>query len=130
MGEHLTQKQIEDYCRKRLGVAELLSVSDHLSVCETCRLQIEYAINGDAAFFALRSEVFGDAAAISSRAHLTAEQTAGYVDSNLSGEEQQIVADHLTHCEQCALAVDDLYAFRNQIAPSLEREYHIEFVEQ
>lgn len=35
-----------------------------------------------------------------------------------------MVADHLTICEQCALAVDDLRAFRNQIAPSLEREYH------
>lgn len=35
-----------------------------------------------------------------------------------------MVADHLTSCEQCALAVDDLDAFRDQIAPSLEREYH------
>jgi anti-sigma factor RsiW len=124
LGEHLTQKQIDDYCRKRLGVAELLSASDHLGECEACRSQIEYAMNGDAAFFALRSEVFGDAAAISSRAHLTAERMAGYVDRNLSGEELQMVADHLTHCEQCALAVDDLDAFRNQVAPSLEREYH------
>ena len=35
-----------------------------------------------------------------------------------------MVADHLTGCEQCALAVDDLHAFRDQIAPSLDREYH------
>ena len=124
LGEHLTQKQIEDYCRQQLGVAELLSVSDHLGECEACRLQIEYAMNGDAAFFALRSEVFGEAAAISSRAHLTAEQTAGYVDRDLPGDELQMVADHLTHCEQCALAVDDLHAFKNQIASSLDHEYH------
>jgi hypothetical protein len=124
LGEHLTQKQIEDYCRQQLAVAELMSVSDHLGECEKCRLQIECAMNGDAAFFALRSEVFGESAAISSRAHLTTEQTAGYVDRNLSGEELQMVADHLTHCEQCALAVDDLRVFINQVAPSLEHEYH------
>lgn len=96
--------------------------------CEACRQQIEYAMNGDAAFFALRSEVFAEAAEISSphllHAHLTVEQTAGYVDRKLDGEEFQMVADHLTSCEQCALAVDDLEAFKNQIAPSLEHEYH------
>lgn len=128
MAEHLTQKQVEDYSRQQLGVAELLSVSDHLGECETCRRQIEYGMNGDAALFALRAEVFDRAAEIASphlvRAHLTAEQTAGYVDRNLSGEELQMVADHLTHCEPCALAVDDLDAFRNQVAPALEREYH------
>lgn len=125
--EHLTQQELEDYCRQQLRVAELLSVSDHLGKCEACRRRVEGALNGDAAFLALRSTVFGEAAEISSphlvRAHLTAEQTCSYIDRNLSGEELQIVADHLTSCEQCALAVDDLSAFRNQVAPSLEREY-------
>jgi hypothetical protein len=124
--EHLTQKQVEDYCRRRLGVAALLVVSDHLGECEACRRQIECAMNGDAAFFALRSGLFGEAAEISSshpvRAHLTTEQAAEYVDKNLPSEELQMVADHLTICEQCALAVDDLHAFRDQIAPSLESE--------
>ena len=128
LDEHLTQKQIEDYCRQTLSVAELLSVSDHLNECEACRLHIESATDGDAVFFALRTEIFGKAAATSSqraiRAHLTPEQTAGYVDRNLAGDELQTVADHLTHCEQCALAVDDLNAFKNQIAPSLDHEYY------
>jgi anti-sigma factor RsiW len=118
MGEHLTQKQVEDYSRQQLGVAELLSVTEHLGECEACRRRTERAMNGDVAFFALRSELFGEAEATSSphlvRAHLTIEQAAGYVDRNLSGEELQTVADHLTHCERCALVVDDLCAFRNQ----------------
>ena len=128
MVEHLTYKQVDDYCRQQLEVAELLTVSDHLGECEACRWQVECAMDGDAAFFALRSEIFGDAAYLSSphtgHAHLTEEQMAGYVDRNLSGEELQTVADHLTGCEQCAVAVDDLAAFKDQIAPSLEREYH------
>jgi hypothetical protein len=82
-------------------------------------------MNGDAAFFALRAGVFGEAAEISTQ-HLTAEQTAWYVDKNLSGEELQSVTDHLTGCDQCALGVDDLDAFKDQIAPSLKHEYHPE----
>jgi hypothetical protein len=125
--EHLTPKQLEDFRRRRLGVAELLTVSDHLGGCEACRRRLEGAVNGDAAFFALRAEVFGDATGIpspgSARAHLTPEQTALYVEGNLSGDDLQTATDHLTGCGQCVLAVDDLRAFRDQIAPSLGREY-------
>lgn len=125
--EHLTQKQVEGYCRQQLPVAELLLVSDHMGECEACRRQIEYAMNGDAAFLTLRSEIFGEAEISSphmAHAHLTAEQTAEYVDSNLTGDDLQMAVDHLTICEQCALAVDDLNAFKRQIEPSLERQYH------
>ena len=124
MVEHLTQQQFEEYCRRRLGAAELLSVSDHLGECEACRRRVEGAANGDAAFFALRSEVFGEAAETpAARAHLDAEQAAAYVDGDLSGEGLQTAADHLSNCGQCALAVEDLRAFREQVAPSLGREY-------
>ena len=127
MAEHLTEKQVGDYSRQQLGAWELLSVSDHLGECEACRRRIECAMNGDAAFFALRAELFGEAAEISSQ-HLTAESDGQRldVDRNLSGEELQSVTDHLTSCDQCALAVDDLDAFKDQIAPSLKHEYHPE----
>jgi hypothetical protein len=125
---HLTQKQLEDYSRQQLRVAELLSLSEHLGECEECRRQIESSMDGDATFFALRSEVFEEPGDIASSqlvgAHLTAEEMAGYVDRTLSSEGLQIVADHLTCCEPCAVAVDDLRAFRNEIAPLLDREYH------
>ncbi len=128
MSEHLTEKDVVDYCRRKLSASDLLSVSDHLGACELCRQQIESALGGDAAFFALRSEVFDEAAELSSPplapTHLTVEQTAAYVDSKLAGEELQEVKDHLSGCELCALVVDDLGAFRHQIAPSLDREYH------
>ena len=74
----------------------------------------------DAAFLALHEEVLGENV---SAGHLTAEQTADYVDKDLSGEALQVVSDHLAACEHCALAIADLRAFRNEIAPSLDREY-------
>lgn len=117
--EHLTQKQLEDYSQNRIGAADLLAVSDHLAACDSCRQQVDS--NGDEKFLALHADLFagdGDASA-----HLSSAQTAEYVDKNLSGDELQIVVDHLSACEQCAVAVNDLRAFRNEIAPSLDREF-------
>jgi len=113
--EHLTQKQVEDYAQ--LPAAELLAVSDHLGECEACRLRVE---SNDAAFFALHQQALGENG---NAGHLTAEQTADFVDKNLSGEALQTANDHLSACEQCAFAVADLRAFRNEIAPTLDREY-------
>lgn len=75
----------------------------------------------DSDFFELRSQVFEET---NDRVqHLTMDQTAAYVDRDLAGDELLLVDDHLSHCEQCVLAVEDLRAFRNEIAPSLDREY-------
>src|SRR5499426_1594874 len=94
--------------------------------CEACRLKIERAFD-DEAFFGLKSEVVGSSAetvpSFAEQAHLTFERTAAYVDETLAGEELRVVTDHLTGCEQCAMAVDDLRAFRNQVMPGLDREY-------
>ncbi|HEX6648676.1 MAG TPA: hypothetical protein VF075_04035 [Pyrinomonadaceae bacterium] len=117
--EHLTQKQIEDYSEHRLAAADLLDVSDHLGECEVCRRIIDAGTNGDAAFFALHDETLGGEIVT----HLNAEQAAEYVDRSLSGEALQMVGDHLASCDSCAFAVAELRAFRNQIAPSLDREY-------
>jgi anti-sigma factor RsiW len=119
--EHLTQKQVEDYSLHQLSAAELLAVSDHLGECEACRVRVEGELSSDVAFLALHEEAFSENGAGST--HLTAEQTADYVDQNLAGEALQMVDDHLNGCEQCAFAVADLRAFRNEIAPSLDRRY-------
>jgi len=126
LSEHLTQTQIEDYSRHKLSAAEFLSVSRHMRDCEACRLKVERTFD-DEVFYGLKSEVMGSSAETASsfaeQAHLTFERTAAYVDEVLAGEELQVVKDHLTSCEQCDMAVDDLRAFRNQVMPGLDREY-------
>lgn len=119
--EHLTQKQVEDYSQNNLPATELLAVSDHLDACDRCRQRLEARLNGDGTFFVLHDETFAGEGL--SSAHLTSDQTAAYIDKNLSGEALQVVADHLGSCEQCLLLVEDLRAFRNEIAPSLDREF-------
>ena len=119
--EHLSSKQVEDFSQQQMQASELLAVGDHLEICEACRRRVESAMNGDSTFFGLHAEAFAENGGLS--AHLTPEQTADYVDKNLSGESLQMVSDHLSNCEQCVHAVEDLRAFRNEIAPSLDREY-------
>jgi len=119
--EHLTQKQVEDYSRRQLPAAELLAVTDHFGGCDLCRQRIVRAENGDAAYLDLHSQVFAEVP--ETVQHPTMEQTAAYVDRNLAGEELQVVDDHLAHCEECVFAVADLREFRNEIAPSLDRQY-------
>lgn len=119
--EHLTKKQVEDYSSHQLSAAELLAVSDHLGECEVCRVRVEGALSGDVVFLALHDEAFSENGFES--AHLTAAQTADYVDQNLAGEALQMVEDHLAGCDQCSVAVADLRAFRNEIAPSLDRRF-------
>lgn len=117
--EHLTQKQIEDYSQTQLHAAELLAVSDHLAECDVCRSGLEAVTSGDAALIDLHAETFAG----ETTEHLTLQQTAEYVDKNLSGEALQVVQDHLQNCESCMFAVADLREFRNEIAPSLDREF-------
>lgn len=127
MSEHLTQTQIEDYGRHTLSAAEFLSASRHMRDCEACRLEVERVLLDDEVFYGLKSEVFGASAetvtSSAEQAHLTFERTAAYVDEALAGEELQVVKDHLTGCEQCAMAAHDLRAFSNHVAPGLNREY-------
>jgi hypothetical protein len=97
-------------------------VSQHVGECELCREQIESAVNDDAAFFALRSNLFDEFFPSDSLAHLTAAQISSHVDNKLSGDELQFVTDHLRHCDECVLAVDDVQAFSKELAPSVARE--------
>jgi hypothetical protein len=107
-----------------LSPAELLSVSDHLAVCETCRQQIERTLNGDAAFLALHSELLGEVAEASSspstQTDPTSRELSEYVDEILAAEDLELVN---AAGGKFGLAVDDLLEFRNRIASELGHSY-------
>jgi len=116
--EHLSSAQIVNYQRRNLAPAELLGVDDHLAECAECRRLIESTLNCDVA------PLYADLAAESAVGpHLTFEQSAAYVDGLLTGEERRMINDHLASCAHCAPLTADLRAFRNVIAPELDREY-------
>lgn len=121
MSDHLSQNQIEGYGRRVLPPAELLAVSDHLALCDLCRRNTERALHGDAAFFSLKSALWGDAAELP--AHLREEQMADFVDGRLAAEDALIVTDHIHACESCEGMVEDLRQFREAVAPGLDRNF-------
>jgi len=118
--EHLSPVQIEDWRRRRLAPHELLRADDHLACCVECRQRIETALSQGVGEMALYAQLSADADGSS---HLSFEQRAGYVDGLLTGDERQMVKDHLVACARCATVVDDLRVFRNGIAQELDREY-------
>jgi hypothetical protein len=125
LSEHLTNTQIKDYGRCLLPAREALSVSDHLAGCEMCRQRLESSANDDEEYLALRAELLGEGEALTSPiAHLTVGELTGFVDGTLSGEELQVVGDHLTCCEECNLMVKDLLAFKDQVTPGFARNHH------
>ena len=124
MSDHLTNTQIKDYGLRLLPAAEWLFVSDHLAVCELCRRQVEAAVNGEAAYYALKSGVLDEIEAGSSvaeSAHLSFAQLTGLIDGSIANKELRGLEEHVSWCEECEAAVDDLRAFKDQIAPELGR---------
>jgi len=117
--EHLSPAQVVNFQRQKIAPAELLSVDDHLAECAECRRLIESALNNEA--IGLYADLTAEAAVAP---HLTFDQSAAYVDGLLTGKERRMIEDHLTSCARCAPLTDDLRAFRNEIAPELDREYH------
>jgi hypothetical protein len=113
---HLTKIQIEEYCRHSLSSVVLLSISDHLSLCDACRLQVQRVLNCDEAYLAFRNGIFEPQ---TEPVHLTFEEIARLVDATLPAEELQVAKDHLSSCQLCFLDFDDLRAFKDQIEPEL-----------
>jgi hypothetical protein len=118
VNKHLSSAQIVNYQRRSLAPADLLGVDDHLAECLKCRRLIESTLNNEVA------GLYADLTAASAAGpHLSFDQHAAYVDGLLTGEERRMVEDHIASCAVCAPLMDDLRAFRNEIAPGLDREY-------
>jgi predicted anti-sigma-YlaC factor YlaD len=116
--EHISSAQIVNYQRRMLAPAELLSVDDHLAECAECRRFVASTLNNDVAGL-----YAGLAAEASASPHLSFDQSAAYIDGMPAGEERRMIEDHLASCAICAPLTEDLRAFRNEIAPDLDREY-------
>lgn len=124
MSIHLTSSQIEDYQQRRLAPRELLDAGDHLAGCAACRRSLESALSPVAAEMAIYADLAPDFEVdAGAPAHLSFEQSAAYVDGLFGGDERRTVQDHLASCASCAMEVEDLRAFRNTIAPELDREF-------
>jgi anti-sigma factor RsiW len=116
VSEHLSQQLVERYGRRELPVAELISVDEHIAVCEACRATLarleQTAEKGEALLAGLHKE------GQESLAHLTYEELDGYASGTLDEAQGEIVISHMQICPSCKEEGEDLLAFQ----ASLERE--------
>jgi hypothetical protein len=108
--EHLSQQNIERYCKRELSAAMLISVDDHLAACEACRLRLSRFEQADDIGASLLADL--RTAAQQPMAHVSYEQLDAYVNERLDGAEREIVTSHLHWCLQCSDEAQDLLSFK------------------
>ena len=113
---HLTETQLDDFAAQRLAAENLSALTQHLAECAECRQRA--VLREPALYPALHHAVLAEEKPV----HLAFEQLADFVDGRLAGEAQQFARDHLSHCQQCGAAAEDLRAFSRQIADELAVE--------
>jgi hypothetical protein len=102
-----------------MSSVELLSTSDHLAVCESCREFATDAAGAETILSLLRSNLRSEAAKREAD-HVPYEQLAALVDGQLDGADRELVESHLEMCSPCAEEVNDLRTFSASIAAARE----------
>jgi hypothetical protein len=113
--EHLSEEQIVSYRARSLSASEVLSVSDHLLECETCRVRVSEGAGWAGTAAMVRARLTSEAGAF---AHLTYEEIAAYADRTPSAAETVRVNEHIRDCAACAADVRDLRTLKAEIGES------------
>lgn len=100
---HPTEEQLARYRSRSLAPLELLEVSGHIALCDTCRGRLFDEEQAAAQLRALRAEF---------SAHLEYEQIAAAAE----GEVSPGVGRHLAECASCRAEVEDLGRFRSELS--------------
>lgn len=121
MIEHLSNSEIERYRRGDATPAEMLTLDDHLAICEACRARAATMARAETQVASLASGYRAVAAA--DQYHLDYEELAVYVDGGLEEVGTEIIRSHLAICPECAREERDLRDFKSVGAPNLKRQY-------
>jgi hypothetical protein len=108
--EHLSQYMTGRYHRRELSAAELISVDEHLSVCQTCRGKLGQIEQTDESTMFLLKDI--QAQTQNPLTHPVYEELDAYINENLPEAECEIVASHLQICSLCNDEVQDLLTFK------------------
>ncbi len=108
MPQHLSVDEIQNYAKRSLSPAELLSVDEHLRSCDRCFSMIGGGLSSmdiDQAFFAIE-DVGPD------EGHLLFEQMEAFVDGEIAEADREIVELHREVCSDCEQQVEELVQLR------------------
>jgi hypothetical protein len=110
MTVHLSDTQIRAYRERSLAAAEMLSFSEHLGDCETCRTRLYSADQVSNAVRGIRRELRADA-----MVHLTYEEIASCADRTLAAGEREQVEVHARECATCAADLAEIRGLRVEL---------------
>lgn len=112
MPEHLPSQMIELFIARKLAPADLLTVAQHLAVCDICRTQSNQLKNTSSGILYLRSNLQEE---FTEHSHLSYEQLAAFVDSSLNQAERETAAVHIAACAACAKEVQELELLKSSL---------------
>jgi hypothetical protein len=101
-----------------MSPSELLAASDHIAACEACRQQLSPGDQLKTSIGYLRENLQAE-----EPSHLSYDQLADYVDSNVGGVERKVIESHLEVCKPCAQEAENLRALKAEMAAYINKEY-------
>ncbi|MEP6783268.1 MAG: hypothetical protein ABI983_06330 [Acidobacteriota bacterium] len=101
---HLSDIEIERFCRRSLLADELVAFTDHLGDCADCRSRAVAA--GDA-----RTAMASIETAVGRVDHVPDDKLRAFVDGGPDPDWRREISSHLAPCSQCADELQDLQAF-------------------
>ena len=114
-------QKIEGFRNRTLGVADLVSVAEHLSSCQLCHQQFtgffEKTRGGGTVELSL-----SPTAGIEHE-HLEPQQIRDYLDSKLDPTDRQLAEVHMEICAACKHEVRSLAAWDQKITPWLKERF-------
>jgi anti-sigma factor RsiW len=119
LSDHISTQLIEGYSQRRLEVAELLALDDHLSTCPACRERWLKTNPRVAELLALQAslEVADEAAPT----HLSGEELAIYAAGGLDEIDRELAESHFEVCPQCSTQAQRLIAQTARDVGAVER---------
>jgi predicted anti-sigma-YlaC factor YlaD len=113
MAGHLSESELEGYCRRQLPVDELLAADEHLATCEACYARFR----GDDKLEELYSFARADLNKVDKPALecISIERLTTFVNNQIEVEEREEIQKHLALCEECSELVSDLRSLRSEI---------------
>ena len=120
MTTHLSNKQIENYCERRLSLADLACVNAHLFSCKTCydqflsvfQVQRRFPIEID----------LNELAGLKSW-HLQGDELKNYVEGQLGEPDLELANMHLSECAWCREEVHHVAEFTDKLQYYLTKRH-------
>lgn len=106
--KHLTPDLIQRWRFRRASPQEILAITEHLAMCETCRGAVAGDRSAAAIAEAIDHQLERDRAELT---HLGAEVIERWVDGTADAVDRELVESHFAICRACRQEAEDLARF-------------------